>query len=205
MARGRSRWLARWAWMSSGSKRRWRARRCARSCRRTLGWATSSGSPARRPLWWAMRCSLARWGPIPCAKRLQACARAARRRAERAIDSAKPIRARTQHRYWNPPQNHSGNRMLESELIEPIAAENPHLYQRDVEIIVNTILGTITAALARGDRVELRDFGVFAVKTRRARTGRNPRNGAQVPVSEKVIPTFKTSRGMHRRLNPNES
>ena len=95
--------------------------------------------------------------------------------------------------------------MLKSELIERIAAESPHLYQRDVEIIVNTILGTITAALARGDRVELRDFGVFAVKKREARTGRNPRNGAEVPVSEKAVPTFKTSRDMHRRLNPNES
>src|SRR5215213_1920221 len=95
--------------------------------------------------------------------------------------------------------------MLKSELIERLAAENPHLYQRDVEIIVNTILGTITTALARGDRVELRDFGVFAVKKREARTGRNPRNGAEVPVSEKAVPTFKTSRDMHRRLNPNES
>src|SRR5215207_6393005 len=91
--------------------------------------------------------------------------------------------------------------MLKSELIERIAAENPHLYQRDVETIVNTILDTITAALARGDRVELRDFGVFAIKTRGARTGRNPRNGAEVLVPEKVIPTFKTSREMHRRLN----
>jgi integration host factor subunit beta len=92
--------------------------------------------------------------------------------------------------------------MLKSELIERIAAENPHLYQRDVEIIVNTILDTVTAALARGDRVELRDFGVFAVKTRGARAGRNPRNGAQVAVAEKARPTFKTSRDMHRRLNP---
>ena len=95
--------------------------------------------------------------------------------------------------------------MLKSELIERIAAENPHLYQRDVEVIVNTILGTITTALARGDRVELRDFGVFAVKRRGARIGRNPRNGAEVPVSEKVIPMFKTSQDMHRRLNPSES
>ena len=95
--------------------------------------------------------------------------------------------------------------MLKSELIERIAAENPHLYQRDVETIVNTILVTITTALACGDRVELRDFGVFAVKTREARTGRNPRNGAGVAVSEKVVPTFKTSRDMHRRLNPAES
>jgi integration host factor subunit beta len=94
--------------------------------------------------------------------------------------------------------------MLKSELIEKIAAENPHLYQRDVETIVNTILVTITTALARGDRVELRDFGVFAVKTREARTGRNPRNGVEIAVSEKVVPTFKTSRDMHRRLNPAE-
>jgi nucleoid DNA-binding protein len=49
-------------------------------------------------------------------------------------------------------------------------------------------LDTITTALARGDRVELRGFGVFAVKTREARTGRNPRNGSKVPVSEKVVP-----------------
>src|SRR3954453_16745821 len=62
----------------------------------------------------------------------------------------------------------------------------------------------ITAALEGGDRVDLRDFGVFAVKTRGARTGRNPRNGVEVAVSEKTAPTFKTSRDMHRRLNPTE-
>src|SRR3954449_4815738 len=67
-----------------------------------------------------------------------------------------------------------------------LAAENPHLYQRDVEKIVNAILDTITTALAQGDRVELRGFGVFGVKTRDACTGRNPRNGNEVPVSEKV-------------------
>ena len=61
--------------------------------------------------------------------------------------------------------------MIKSELIERIAARNPHLYQRDVETVVTAILDTITAALARGDRVELRGFGVFAVKKRDARTG----------------------------------
>ena len=94
--------------------------------------------------------------------------------------------------------------MIKSELIERIAAQNPHLYQRDVEKIVNAILDTITTALARGDRVELRGFGMFRVKQRGARTGRNPRNGAEVPVSEKVVPMFKTGRDMHRRLNPGE-
>src|SRR5215204_4004599 len=97
-----------------------------------------------------------------------------------------------------------GAPMIKSELIERIAAENPHLYHRDVEKIVNAILDTITTALAQGDRVELRDFGVFAVKTRDARSGLNPRNGAEVAVSEKVRPTFKPGRDMHRRLNPSE-
>jgi integration host factor subunit beta len=94
--------------------------------------------------------------------------------------------------------------MIKSELIERIAEQNPHLYHRDVEKIVNAILDTITTALARGDRVELRGFGMFRVKRRNARTGRNPRDGSEVPVSEKVVPTFKTSRDMHRRLNLSE-
>ena len=94
--------------------------------------------------------------------------------------------------------------MIKSELIERIAERNPHLYQRDVEKIVNTILDTITTALARGDRVELRGFGMFRVKTRDARAGRNPRDGTKVAVSEKVVPAFKTSQDMHRRLNPSD-
>ena len=81
--------------------------------------------------------------------------------------------------------------MLKSELIERITAENPHLYQRDVENIVNTILGTITTALACGDRVELRDFGVFAVKTAR----RAPdQTRAMVPGSRCPRRWFRRSR-----------
>ena len=64
--------------------------------------------------------------------------------------------------------------MIRSELIQKIADENPHLFQRDVERIVNTIFEEITDALANGDRVELRGFGAFSVKTRDARVGRNP-------------------------------
>ena len=94
--------------------------------------------------------------------------------------------------------------MIKSELVQKIADQKPDLFQRDVEKIVNAILDTITAALARGDRVELRGFGVFAVKTREARTGRNPRDGTKVAVSEKVVPTFKTGRDMHHRLNASE-
>ena len=91
--------------------------------------------------------------------------------------------------------------MIKSELVLKIAEQNPHLYQRDVENIVNAILDTIADALARGDRVELRGFGAFSVKKRDARTGRNPRTGATVSVEEKVIPVFKTGKEMRVRLN----
>jgi integration host factor subunit beta len=91
--------------------------------------------------------------------------------------------------------------MIKSELVQRIATHNPHLYQRDVENIVNAILGEITTALARGDRVELRGFGAFSIKSRPAREGRNPRTGARVSVDEKCVPFFKTGKEMRERLN----
>lgn len=91
--------------------------------------------------------------------------------------------------------------MIKSELVQKIAEANPHLYQRDVEHIVNAILDEITEALARGDRVELRGFGAFSVKNRPARTGRNPRTGERVEVTQKSVPFFKTGKEMRERLN----
>lgn len=91
--------------------------------------------------------------------------------------------------------------MIKSELIQRIAEENPHLFQRDVEKIVSTIFDEIGAALARGDRVELRGFGAFSVKSREARIGRNPRTGEAVPVPEKRVPFFKTGKDLRDRLN----
>ena len=91
--------------------------------------------------------------------------------------------------------------MIKSELVVRLAQANPHLYQRDVECIVNTIFDEISAALARGDRVELRGFGAFSVKSRPARTGRNPRTGEPVQVDEKSVPFFKTGKELRERLN----
>ena len=91
--------------------------------------------------------------------------------------------------------------MIKSELVQHISTQNPHLYQRDVENIVNAILNEIIAAMARGDRVELRGFGAFSTKQRLARTGRNPRTGDKVPVTEKLAPFFKTGKEMRERLN----
>ena len=91
--------------------------------------------------------------------------------------------------------------MVKSELVQRIVGQRLRLYQRDVARVVDAMLEEIVAALARRDRVELRGFGVFSVKVRQARTGRNPRTGAIVPVGQKAIPFFKTGEVMHRRLN----
>ncbi|MGR3572013.1 integration host factor subunit beta [Brevirhabdus sp.] len=95
--------------------------------------------------------------------------------------------------------------MIRSELIQKIADENPHLYQRDVERIVNTLFEEIINAMAQGDRVELRGFGAFSVKKRDARIGRNPRTGESVEVEEKCVPFFKTGKLLRDRLNGRES
>ena len=91
--------------------------------------------------------------------------------------------------------------MTRSELIAKLAAKNPTLYHRDIERLVATIIDEVSAALERGNRVELRGFGAFSVRERRARVGRNPRTGTSVQVSEKKVPFFKMGKGMRERLN----
>ena len=90
--------------------------------------------------------------------------------------------------------------MIKSELIRRISSQNPHLYDRDLEKVVNAILDEMIKALRRGDRVELRGFGAFSVKLREARTGRNPRTGVVVSVAKKAYPFFKTGKEIRARL-----
>jgi integration host factor subunit beta len=91
--------------------------------------------------------------------------------------------------------------MIKSELVARVAARNPSLNHREAERIVATIFDEIVAALARGDRVELRGFGAFSVKRRPSRVGRNPRTGDAVAVSQKAVPYFKTGKELRERLN----
>jgi integration host factor subunit beta len=91
--------------------------------------------------------------------------------------------------------------MIKAELIERILAQNPHFYRRHAENVVNAIFDEIVGGLARGDRVELRGFGVFSVRSRAPRIGRNPRSGAAVTVEKKRHPFFKSGQGIRRRLN----
>ena len=93
--------------------------------------------------------------------------------------------------------------MTKSELIQQLAEmyPDPRLYHRDFERVVNKVFDEIGAALARGDRVELRGFGAFSVKSRGSRVGRNPRTGEAVQVAEKFTPYFKTGKQLREKLN----
>jgi len=95
--------------------------------------------------------------------------------------------------------------MIKSELIQIVAVRNPHLYHRDVERIVETILDEITTTLEDGGRVELRGFGIFSVRHRASRSGRNPRNGRKVAVDEKWVPFFKAGKDVQDRLNTEQN
>ena len=95
--------------------------------------------------------------------------------------------------------------MIKSELIAKLAAENPHLTQRDVERVVGVILERLINALERGGRVELRGFGAFSVRSRPARAGRNPRTGDPVDVRAKHVPFFKSGKELRARLNAEDA
>ncbi len=91
--------------------------------------------------------------------------------------------------------------MTRSQLIEQLAAQNPHLVHSEAERIVNTIFETIAAALARGERIELRGFGSFTVREHGPRVGRNPRTGEAVQIPAKRRPNFRSGIELRRRLN----
>jgi integration host factor subunit beta len=88
-----------------------------------------------------------------------------------------------------------------SDLITQIVNLNPRVYQKDAAKIVNVFFNTISSALSKNARVELRGFGVFGSKEREARIARNPKNGSIVAVPAKKIPYFRMGKNMKDRLN----
>jgi integration host factor subunit beta len=90
--------------------------------------------------------------------------------------------------------------MIKSDLLLRIYAQHPHLSQRAVAKIVDAIFGEIEAAMARGDRVELRGFGAFSTRLHSAYPGRNPKTGASVAVPDRRVPFFKAAKEMRERL-----
>jgi integration host factor subunit beta len=90
--------------------------------------------------------------------------------------------------------------MRKSELIAALTQANPHVAARDADLIVSGIFNQISAALARGDRVELRSFGVFTVRPRVAYVARNPKTEEKVPVDRRVVPFFKAGKDLRTRV-----
>ena len=92
--------------------------------------------------------------------------------------------------------------MTKSELIAKIAAKLPNLTVKDIERIVNVVFDKLTEALANGDRIEIRGFGAFSIRTRKPRVAINPKNKNRVNVPEKNMIHFKTGKELHNLLNP---
>ena len=91
--------------------------------------------------------------------------------------------------------------MNKSELIERLVSKSPDLLATDVQMAVNTIFEQITAALERGERIEVRGFGGFSVRQMKARQGRNPKTGETVQVEQRASIHFKPGLEMRDRVN----
>ena len=91
--------------------------------------------------------------------------------------------------------------MNKSDLIEMLAKKLPNLASRDVEVIVNTVFDSMSDALERDERIEIRGFGSFEVRTRKPRIGRNPKTGMAVEVGERKVPFFKVGKELRERVN----
>ena len=89
--------------------------------------------------------------------------------------------------------------MTKKEIVLKIA-EDTDIKQIDVKKVVQKTLDEIVAALTKGETIELRNFGIFKVKTRKARVGRNPKTGVTVPIPEKRIVTFKSGMVMKKKV-----
>ena len=91
--------------------------------------------------------------------------------------------------------------MTKSELIARLAERFPQLAVNDADFAVKVILDAMSAALARGDRIEIRGFGSFALNYRPPRVGRNPKSGEKVHVPEKYVPHFKAGKELRERVD----
>lgn len=91
--------------------------------------------------------------------------------------------------------------MTRSKLVEALADRFTHLTQKDADYAIKTILDTMSTALARGDRIEIRGFGSFSISRRAPRMGRNPRTGESVAVPEKRVPHFKPGKALREAVS----
>ena len=91
--------------------------------------------------------------------------------------------------------------MTKSELIARLAERFPQLVAKDADFAVKMIIDALTSALVKGDRIEIRGFGSFALNYRPPRVGRNPKSGEKVQVPEKYVPHFKAGKELRERVD----
>jgi len=91
--------------------------------------------------------------------------------------------------------------MTKRGLIDEVVKHFPRFSRREAEVMVNAVFDSLTAALTRGERIEIRGFGSFVVKHRQAREGRNPKTGALVDVHAKRVPFFKVGKELRLRVD----
>jgi integration host factor subunit beta len=94
-----------------------------------------------------------------------------------------------------------GDWMTKAELIDKISEKKLSLTRKQVEVVVNTVLDGIKDALSRDDKVEIRGFGSFRIRHRRAKEGRNPKTGEAVSVPPKKVPFFKAGKEMREMVD----
>ena len=91
--------------------------------------------------------------------------------------------------------------MTKSELIARLAVRFPQLVAKDADYAVKMILDAMIESLTRGDRIEIRSFGSFALNYRPPRIGRNPKSGDKVQVPAKYVPHFKAGKELRERVD----
>ncbi|MBI2988827.1 MAG: integration host factor subunit beta [Deltaproteobacteria bacterium] len=91
--------------------------------------------------------------------------------------------------------------MTKRDLIEEVNRKFPRLSRRDAEIIINSVFDSMVDAMGHGERIEIRGFGSFVIKHRRAREGRNPKSGTVVSVAAKRVPFFKVGKELRLRVD----
>jgi len=91
--------------------------------------------------------------------------------------------------------------MTKSELALRLKEKYPHLYQRDIETLVDTVFDHMSKTLIEGGRIELRGFGAFSIRKRDARKARNPKNGQEVQIGERYVIYFRAGKELRKRIN----
>jgi len=95
--------------------------------------------------------------------------------------------------------------VTKSELVAALAKENATLTRRHAEVVVNTIFDVMRGALVEGDRIEIRGFGTFQVRTHEPKMGRNPRTGDSVPIGRRRVPFFRVGKELRERVDDHDA